>query len=349
MFRRLWITRINAAARAHGLSYNQFISGLKARRASSSTARCSPTSPSAIRPRSASSPSRRRPRSKSRSSLITSRDNEKLKLVRKLHERRWRDKLGLFVARGRIWSRRRPRREPVELLVAGRERRAGAAGGGLDCGAPAARDRRLPARRPAAPELRPVTLALWRRRGPGERRHADPHGRCVRGRRRALGGLRRPDRPEGAARRSIGRALPRAVPRASTEAPGASGSRSSRTAASRSRGGPLRRVVFVLGAEREGLPDGGLERDLEATIPRRRGGVAERRDGGRDRALRVAAPERLTLRPTLGVFRAHLESVTPQWCVGLRCSIASARRAGGALSSLLVQSGLPPLALPPSS
>ena len=28
-FRRLWIIRINAAAREHGLSYNQFISGLK--------------------------------------------------------------------------------------------------------------------------------------------------------------------------------------------------------------------------------------------------------------------------------------------------------------------------------
>jgi large subunit ribosomal protein L20 len=28
-FRRLWIVRINAGARAHGLSYNQFISGLK--------------------------------------------------------------------------------------------------------------------------------------------------------------------------------------------------------------------------------------------------------------------------------------------------------------------------------
>ena len=30
MFRRLWITRINAGARAHGLSYNQFVAGLKA-------------------------------------------------------------------------------------------------------------------------------------------------------------------------------------------------------------------------------------------------------------------------------------------------------------------------------
>jgi large subunit ribosomal protein L20 len=29
-FRRLWITRINAAARNHGLSYNRFIAGLKA-------------------------------------------------------------------------------------------------------------------------------------------------------------------------------------------------------------------------------------------------------------------------------------------------------------------------------
>ena len=27
VFRRLWITRINAAARAHGLSYNQFVNG----------------------------------------------------------------------------------------------------------------------------------------------------------------------------------------------------------------------------------------------------------------------------------------------------------------------------------
>lgn len=29
-FRRLWITRINAAARLHGLSYSRFMAGLKA-------------------------------------------------------------------------------------------------------------------------------------------------------------------------------------------------------------------------------------------------------------------------------------------------------------------------------
>jgi large subunit ribosomal protein L20 len=28
-YRRLWISRINAAARAHGLSYSRFMSGLK--------------------------------------------------------------------------------------------------------------------------------------------------------------------------------------------------------------------------------------------------------------------------------------------------------------------------------
>ena len=32
--------------------------------------------------------------------MIVSRDNERLKLVRKLHERRWRDKLGLFFVEG---------------------------------------------------------------------------------------------------------------------------------------------------------------------------------------------------------------------------------------------------------
>lgn len=29
-FRQLWITRINAAARAHGMTYNRFVQGLKA-------------------------------------------------------------------------------------------------------------------------------------------------------------------------------------------------------------------------------------------------------------------------------------------------------------------------------
>ena len=48
--RRLWIERINAASRQHGCPYGRFIAGLKAARASRSTARCWPTWPSASRP-----------------------------------------------------------------------------------------------------------------------------------------------------------------------------------------------------------------------------------------------------------------------------------------------------------
>jgi TrmH family RNA methyltransferase len=53
--------------------------------------------------------------------VISSRDNEKLKLVRKLHERRWRDKLGLFFVEGEdlVDAARAAGLEPVELLVAG--------------------------------------------------------------------------------------------------------------------------------------------------------------------------------------------------------------------------------------
>ncbi len=55
------------------------------------------------------------------SSMITSRSNETLKLVRKLAERRWRDKLGLFVAEGEdlVDAAQAAGIEPVELLVAG--------------------------------------------------------------------------------------------------------------------------------------------------------------------------------------------------------------------------------------
>jgi ribosomal protein L20 len=43
-FRRLWIQRINAAARANGMTYNRFVQGLRV--ASRSTGGCSPSSPS---------------------------------------------------------------------------------------------------------------------------------------------------------------------------------------------------------------------------------------------------------------------------------------------------------------
>ena len=51
-FRRLWITRINAAARLEGMSYSELIHGLTRPR-SRSTARCSPRSRSATARRSA--------------------------------------------------------------------------------------------------------------------------------------------------------------------------------------------------------------------------------------------------------------------------------------------------------
>ena len=44
-YRRLWVVRINAAARLHGLSYSVFMRGLKAA-GMSSTARCWRISPS---------------------------------------------------------------------------------------------------------------------------------------------------------------------------------------------------------------------------------------------------------------------------------------------------------------
>src|SRR5204863_1947519 len=53
--------------------------------------------------------------------VITSVANEKLKLVRKLQDGRWREKLGLFVAEGEdlVDAARAAGIEPVELLVAG--------------------------------------------------------------------------------------------------------------------------------------------------------------------------------------------------------------------------------------
>lgn len=55
--------------------------------------------------------------------MITSRDNERLKLVRKLASRRGRDKLGLFVCEGEdlVLAARDAGIEPVELLVAGED------------------------------------------------------------------------------------------------------------------------------------------------------------------------------------------------------------------------------------
>ena len=114
--------------------------------------------------------------------MITSRDNEKLKLVRKLHERRWREKLGLFVCEGEDLVEAATA-EPVELLVAGEnvEPRL------LAEVSTAAHPPRVIGvyRRDDLPgaEARPVTLALWRVADPGNVgtliRTADAFGAAV--------------------------------------------------------------------------------------------------------------------------------------------------------------------------
>src|SRR3954452_25389192 len=52
--------------------------------------------------------------------MIESKDNERLKLVRKLHDRRWRDKLGLFFVEGED-AVAAATADPVDLLRAGED------------------------------------------------------------------------------------------------------------------------------------------------------------------------------------------------------------------------------------
>jgi TrmH family RNA methyltransferase len=195
--------------------------------------------------------------------VIVSRDNEKLRLVRKLHERRWRDKLGLFVVEGEDLLAADV--EPVELLVAGETVEPSL----LAEVSTLAHPPRVVAvyRRDDLPRgARPVTLALWHVADPGNvgtlLRAADAFGAGV-----ALSkGCADPTGPK-AVRASMG-AIWR-VPLSSFD--DAAGTR----VALVPRGGvPLPSlsldgdVVLVLGAEREGLPPEVLERcDVQASIP----------------------------------------------------------------------------------
>jgi TrmH family RNA methyltransferase len=194
--------------------------------------------------------------------VITSRDNEKLRLVRKLRERRWREKLGLFVCEGEDLVDAATA-EPVELLVAGEnvEPRL------LAEVSTAAHPPRVLAvfRRedlPAA-EKRPVTLALWRVADPGNVgtliRTADAFGSAI-----ALSdGCADPTGPK-ALRASAGSIW--RVPLLPFDA-----GEGARIALVAHGGEPLAaldlrgEVTFLLGAEREGLPDA-VERDCAARI-----------------------------------------------------------------------------------
>lgn len=199
------------------------------------------------------------------SGLITSRDNEKLKLVRKLAGRRERDKTGLFVGEGEdlLDAARAAGIEPVELLVAGDNVEAALLAEVGSLGHPA---RVIGIFRRADLPHEPVPafgVALWRVADPGNVgtlvRTADALGPSF----VALSdGCADPTGPK-AVRASMG-ALFRVPVVAFDEAPRP-------WVALTPRGGdeltPIERGTFVLGAEREGLPDDVLARcDARATI-----------------------------------------------------------------------------------
>jgi len=201
--------------------------------------------------------------------VITSRDNEKLKLVRKLHDRRWRDKLGLFAAEGEdlVDAGLDSGLEPVELLVAGNNVSPELLAE-VSSLAHAPRVVGVFRRADLPRGSRDVVLALWHVADPGNvgtlLRSADAFGASV-----ALSpGSADPTGPK-ALRASMG-AVFRVPTCAFDEAPG-------RRIALVPRGGtPLpelelgRPVTFVVGAEREGLPREVLERcDERASIPQR--------------------------------------------------------------------------------
>jgi TrmH family RNA methyltransferase len=203
--------------------------------------------------------------------VITSRDNEKLKLVRKLHERSWRDKLGLFFVEGED-AVAAATAEPVELLVAGETVAAELLAEVSTAAHPPRvigvfRRVDLPAGGP-----RPVTLVLWRVADPGNLgtliRTADAFGAAV-----ALSaGCADPTGPKAlrASAGSIWRVPLLAVAKPASD--NLSLARARRVALLARGGEPLDgldlrgETAFLLGAEREGLP-AEVERDVEATIP----------------------------------------------------------------------------------
>ena len=208
--------------------------------------------------------------------MIESRDNETLKLVRKLQERRWRDKLGLFACEGEDLVAAATA-EPVELLIAGENVEPKLLAQVSSAGHPPRvigiyRRADLP-----APAARPVTLVLHRVSDPGNVgtliRTADAFGGGV----VLTKGCADPTGPK-ALRASAGAIwrVPLLVRDSDdgTLPPANDASVASHkvVALSSSGGFPIAGcdlrgpVAFLLGAEREGLP-GELPRDLDAWIP----------------------------------------------------------------------------------
>lgn len=196
--------------------------------------------------------------------MIVSRDNDRLKLMRKLHSRRWRDKLGLFVCEGEDLVDAATA-EPVDLLRAGVDVEPAL----LAEVSTAAHPPRVLAvyRRADLPTSgsRPVTLSLWRVADPGNVgtliRAADGFGAAV-----VLSeGCADPTSPK-ALRASAGAIWRVPLLPSNTVLQG-------RRVALVAHGGTALEavdlrgpVVFWLGAERDGLP-GDVERDVDARIP----------------------------------------------------------------------------------
>jgi TrmH family RNA methyltransferase len=209
--------------------------------------------------------------------LITSADNEQLKLVRKLHDRRWRDKLGLFVAEGEdlVAAARAGGHEELNLLVAGETVEPALLAGVSTLGHPP-RVIGVFRKRDRVPLEHGATLMLWRVADPVNvgvlARSAGAFGAGL--------GLSRgcadPYAPK-ALRASMGSSLTVPLVEFGT-APGS-------VALVAHGGHPFDELdlgvytTFVLGAEREGLPDEVVERcDVAATI----------RTPGRAESLNVA-------------------------------------------------------------
>jgi RNA methyltransferase, TrmH family len=202
--------------------------------------------------------------------VIRSRDNERLKLVRKLHDRRWRDKLGLFLVEGEDLVEAAAGIEPVELLVAGKDVEPALL---AEVSTLAHPPRAIAVyRRDDLPRgTRPLTLALWHVGDPGNvgtlLRAADAFGAGV-----ALSaGCADPTAPK-ALRASMGSIF--RVPLSEFDEPAGR-----RVALVPSGGTALPDldsdgdVVLVLGAERDGLPPEVLEHcDERASIPQPGGG-----------------------------------------------------------------------------
>src|SRR5579875_2455975 len=309
-FRRLWIMRINAGARAHGLSYNQFVAGLKAagveldRKVLADLAvsdpeafgRLAAQAKAALLARGRPLRPHRRPLPLARVRRASPPPAPRAALAREARA---------LLCRGRGRRRRGGggRRPAGRAPRRGLGRRGLPARRGLDRRPSAARDRRLPARAPAGPGARRGhgrgvggEARAARGRRPRERRRARPLGGCVRRRRRPRARLCGPDLAEGAPR--VGR-LDLARPPAllllllppcyhgNTVGEAGGARRARRRAARRARPAragdlPARRRAHRASARRPA-------RRRRDDPGRRR--VAERRGGGCGRALRVASAE----------------------------------------------------------